>query len=457
MTPRRRMLFGADPIKAIINAFKTRVAGDVGTTEAESCLNQSIVALKGIGLYDKSSLILTPNSYKASKQYSVKPTDGSGDLTFSRASTAMRRNSSGLWETVAANLPRLHYPVWGGCPAWLLEPQRTNDIIRSIELDSASWTKSAASVSANAAISPDGVQNADFIVEDATTNIHGVYQIKNITGAYTYSFFAKAGTRDKVAFLTNSVSSVDKYIYFDLTNLTVNNPAAGLTGTITDEGNGWRRISVSFSATGGTTYYFMQLISNSLSSAIYTGNGTSGIYMWQGQLEAGAYATSPIITAGSAVTRIKDASQTTLSTSLIGQTEGTLYAEFTTGSTIANALICSINLSPGNVIAITLDSGRLYGFIIASSSSYDRSIVGAINTKYKIALTYKSGGSYLYINGALVGTKITNSLTFGAALNSLNLSDGTVFSTDVAVKNTGLVMNYTTALTEAECIALTTL
>jgi hypothetical protein len=81
--------------------------------------------------YNNASLLVTPNGYKASKIYSAKPTDGTGDLAFSRASTAMRRNSAGLWEEVANNVPRLQYPVGGGCPSWLFEPQATNSFLNS--------------------------------------------------------------------------------------------------------------------------------------------------------------------------------------------------------------------------------------------------------------------------------------------------------------------------------------
>jgi len=51
--------------------------------------------------YDDASLIMFPSGYKEDKIYSLKPTDGSGDLTFTRASTATRVNSDGLIETAS--------------------------------------------------------------------------------------------------------------------------------------------------------------------------------------------------------------------------------------------------------------------------------------------------------------------------------------------------------------------
>ena len=54
--------------------------------------------------YSDASLIYYPSGYKAGTAYSLKPTDGSGDLTFTRASSATRVNAEGLVEGVRTNL-----------------------------------------------------------------------------------------------------------------------------------------------------------------------------------------------------------------------------------------------------------------------------------------------------------------------------------------------------------------
>ena len=51
--------------------------------------------------YTDASLIYYPSGYKAGTAYSLKPTDGSGDLTFTRASSATRVNEQGLIETAS--------------------------------------------------------------------------------------------------------------------------------------------------------------------------------------------------------------------------------------------------------------------------------------------------------------------------------------------------------------------
>ena len=55
-------------------------------------------------LYDKASLILNPGIYDTGKVYCTKPLDGSGDLTFTRASSATRVGPDGLIEKVRTNL-----------------------------------------------------------------------------------------------------------------------------------------------------------------------------------------------------------------------------------------------------------------------------------------------------------------------------------------------------------------
>ena len=57
-------------------------------------------------LYDSASLVMIPSGVKEDKLYSIKPTDGSGDFTFSRGSDiqATRVNVSGLIEKAKVNL-----------------------------------------------------------------------------------------------------------------------------------------------------------------------------------------------------------------------------------------------------------------------------------------------------------------------------------------------------------------
>ena len=96
-----------------------------------------------MSLLDKVSLLVTPNAVKASKLYAIIPSNGTGDLTVTRSTTATRVNSLGLIESVAANVPRLNYNSVGGAPSILGEPQRTNLLLNSETLSTQSITTTA--------------------------------------------------------------------------------------------------------------------------------------------------------------------------------------------------------------------------------------------------------------------------------------------------------------------------
>ena len=114
--------------KDIIASFKNRVINDSGTFEAETNLENQLNTL-GSTLFDSASLVITPNGVKTSKLYSIKPNDGTGDLSVTRATTATRVNASGIREVVPANTVRIDYST--GQPAILVEPQRTNLVFPS--------------------------------------------------------------------------------------------------------------------------------------------------------------------------------------------------------------------------------------------------------------------------------------------------------------------------------------
>lgn len=129
MSVRRMMLFTLGGIfKSIISLFKTRVLNDGGTFEAETKLENQLNTL-GSTLFDSASLVITPNGVKTSKLYTIKPNDGTGDLSVTRATTATRVNESGVIVDVPANVARIDYST--GQPTILVEPQRTNLVFPS--------------------------------------------------------------------------------------------------------------------------------------------------------------------------------------------------------------------------------------------------------------------------------------------------------------------------------------
>lgn len=109
--------------KEIVSLFKARVLADVGTFEAENYLENKL-SMFSQNLFNDASYIISPNGYKTSKIYALKPNNGGGDLNIVRNTTATRINQYGVRETVPAKIVRIDYS--NGKPCFLIEPQRTN-------------------------------------------------------------------------------------------------------------------------------------------------------------------------------------------------------------------------------------------------------------------------------------------------------------------------------------------
>src|SRR6056297_1375260 len=82
---------------------------------------------------DKAKVILTPNGYKAGKNYSIKPTDGSGAFTMSRGTSKTRVNKDKVIESVGNDVLPADYSN-ADCPVLAIEPQRTNLFLNSDSL-----------------------------------------------------------------------------------------------------------------------------------------------------------------------------------------------------------------------------------------------------------------------------------------------------------------------------------
>jgi hypothetical protein len=147
-----------------------------------------------MSLLTKASLVMTPNAIKSNKVYSIIPSNGNGDLTFTRDTAATQINSLGNVENVLTTIPRLNYDSVGGCPSLLLEPQRTNLALQSEAFDDVAWTKNnAPTITTNIAISPNGTTTADGIKADDGLNYKTISQTKTVSAnsTLTFSIFVK--------------------------------------------------------------------------------------------------------------------------------------------------------------------------------------------------------------------------------------------------------------------------
>lgn len=99
------------------------------------------------------------------------------------------------------------------------------------------------------------------------------------------------------------------YVNFDLVNGTLNAPSTW-SGMIEALPNGWYRcIAMTETVLAATNTVVINVVSSlsSTNAEAVTGDGTSGLYLWQAQWENGTFASSPITTAAASTTRNADA------------------------------------------------------------------------------------------------------------------------------------------------------
>jgi len=355
-----------------------------------------------------------------------------------------------------SGLPRLDYS--GGCPSLLLEPQRTNLALYSEQFDNAYWTKNRTTITANvsATLDPTGLNGADKIVETATSLFHGIERaFGTLSGSHSLSVFAKAAERNWVyiEFFTGSTSYTT---FFNLSTGAIGTSAIGNNAKIEAYGNGWYRLSISRAAGAGTSF-FVAGTASADNTASYVGDGTSGAYFWGAQIEAGAYASSYIPTLSTAVTRVDELAYKTGISSLIGQTEGTLFIDIEPQDISGGGRYFGIESASGpgsGWIAIisqgsTPNTFRFYG------NAFDFTGGPALRgVRAKAALAYKNGvQTSAYVNGVSVGTLTEN--TTGASFATTKLAYGPFGNNGCCDFHQALI--FPTALSNAQLAELTSL
>ena len=193
-------------------------------------------------LLNSASLVMIPSGYKEDTVFSAIPTDGSGDLSFTRASNGTRVNSAGLVEV---------------CP-W-------NLVQYSEDFANAAWTKVNATITANSTTAPNGTNTATKFESIAA----GQPQlVQSFTGVNTISIYAKAGNISSFSIWIGSA------VTFDLSSGIV---TAG-TATMENVGNGWYRCIISSTNAGAFNPFFSASASGQF------------IYIWGAQVNIGSTA-----------------------------------------------------------------------------------------------------------------------------------------------------------------------
>ena len=406
-----------------------------------------------MSLYDKASLIMTPSGAKATKLYSHKPHNGNGDFTHDRnAGTATRVNKDGYIEAVAADVPRLDYPLIDGvvqdCPALLLEPAATNLIQYSEDLTQWS-TNEDVTITSNNIISPDGTLNADKFEFTADGHIRANNSQLTFVNDYAFSIFIKKGNSRYVTLAARFFTS-PLAIGFDLDTETSQSG-----GIIEKYPNDWYRLSITNNVTGDAdrTGVFYVYLPYTLGSKISVSGNYA--YAWGAQVVEGSYPTSYIPNDGTTatVTRNADVCNSAGTSAEFNDSEGVLYAEI---AALAN---------DGGNRQISISNGgtteRIYfgfrtnsnEFILSSKdSSYVIDTVSDVTNFNKYAFKYKSSSFKAFINGFDYDLTLDGGL-LPTGLDTLNFDNG-AGNNDFYGK-TKEIATFKEALTDSELEQLT--
>ena len=317
------------------------------------------------------------------------------------------------------NEPRFNYPIGGGSPHLLLEPQRTNLIESSEYFESSYWGigGSATRQLRTSVTAPDG-SNAVYLLsgggEDASDRLQNNLGDISANGNHIFSVFVK-GNGVATQFRLRNNSGAVNHVVYDIDssgNFTLNSQDA------TDNyygaenyGNGWYRVYLKITPAGGDNY--LQIFPDILDA-----NGS--VYIWGAQAEASDYLTSYIPNhSGGSVSREFDLVQTAdvSSLNLIGQNEGVFFLdyEFLDGQTAESQNWIALESENGNervLIYKSSSNSKIQVYFVANGSlvfNYNTNVTIVPNTRYKIAFKYSSGDIAVAINGSLI---VTNSSTY---------------------------------------------
>jgi hypothetical protein len=384
----------------------------------------------------KPKIALVPSA-QGSKFYSVLPSSGVGDFTFSRSGSATRINSQGLIETVSGGESRLNYPMIDGkvvgCPHHILEPQRSNVCGYSDNLTQ--WSLTNGTLSANSVISPDGTLNADRVVFN--NNALDLKRTVTVTASttYTYSFYIKLenGTGLQGRFYDNSNSA--NIEYYDYSEQVI--------------GTDWTRVTRQVTTPSGCTQMQVWLLASSTSLVTAS--------FWGVQLEVGGYETSYIPTPSAAiVTRSAETATGSGNADTFNDSEGVLMAEISAladdgtyrilslsdGTTDERVYMQYTNVS--NTLATVVKNGAVtqanISYILPNETEFS-----------KLLFKYKSNDFALWVNGFEVGTDTSGNTPIG--LSELAFDDGN--GANDFYGNTKQLQYYDSALTDSELEQLT--
>jgi hypothetical protein len=301
------------------------------------------------------------------------------------------------------NIPRVEWDSAGNRLGLLVEESRTNLITDSEDISGVNQ----ATADDDVAVAPDRTQTADKLIESTSNSVHWTYNSISATDNqdYTFSIYAKKSERTRLTIYPNDKAGVGFNAVYDIDAGTVVSTPAQMTTSIQDVGNGWYRCVGTWNANTGSNTVFVRIgLVSSGTTISYQGDGTSGLFLWGQQLEAGSFPTSYIKTTGSTATRSADVASIPVADFGYNQSAGSFLVEFShtdpNGTTDTNYLL-SVD-SNARFLYNNSSNAGWYSYDGTTSLNYGN--LASDGTFVKVASSMYKDGSNASIDGGTIKT-----------------------------------------------------
>ena len=381
------------------------------------------------------SLEIVPAKYDGSTLLSQIPIDGTGDFTVTRATSpttnqSTRVNALGQIELVGDNVPRLDYPIGGGCPALLVEPAATNGIRNNSMVGAVVGSPGTLPTGGGWSTILRGLTQT--IVGAGTENGIAYIDIR-FSGTATSTNIVEIRYESNTQIVASSGQVWTNSIY--LKKIADPNPPNDYQLSIYERDSGGNFVSFGFSTIVPTTTIQRFTQTRTLSGATTARvqpflffNVTNGstydftVRIGYPQMETGSVATSVIPTTTQAITRAADVITDTTASGVIGQTQGTIYAEVDVSRVNTNTII-SLHDGVGNnrFIVYFFNSTTLIADIRVATVNANYSVtipaIPANGGIYKVALGYKVNDYCFALNGTIYASTASRGVPTTTQLN----------------------------------------
>ena len=341
------------------------------------------------------------------------------------------------------------------------------------------WTTSNASVTSGHS-GYDGSSDAWKLIQNTTNTYHYIRQDVSTTSICTYSIYAKAGEYSGISFFFPNVGGTSTATTFNLSTGTFVNNTHNATSQ--DVGGGWYRISLLTKPSGAQSF---NTYVNQTTQQAEAGDGTSGIYIQDAQLNKGLTADQYIETTTKTSPRADFTFTRNSSATRVGEDGYIQDVQIIGGELVQNGNFEQIgselvtngdfsngtsDWSPNAAATLSIDDGRLKVSVSGAASGYPLQNIttevgktykvtanGFIGTSSRLALYNNADNVFnsLYADGSLDFTFVATSTS--TQLRLYVFDDGAYgFWDNVSVKEVGQNWTLTQATVEDGKLLLST-